>query len=996
MRILRALAVATVLTALGAVPGAAQAQQGTVVGRVTESGTSKAVTGAQVVVMGTTRGTITDNDGRYRIGAVPAGNRDVRVVSLGYESRVASVSVPNGGTVTADFSIPVSAVTLDQILVTATGEQQRKRQMGTSVATISLTQGAPPATQTLTEVLNARAPGVSIFESTGTTGASAPRIRIRGASSISLDNNPLLIVDGVRADNNATNSTLSINLGGQVTNRLNDINPDDIDSIEVLKGPAAAALYGTAAANGVIQITTKRGRAGRGRWSFTVEGGDVKQKGGYPNNYQGLDANGKNCSLSSETLGSCTVASVASFNPLVAQSPFRTGANQKYAASVNGGSDVMTYYVSGDWQNEDGVYAINSLRQANFRANLQAEVRSNLRLNASTGYVSSRGSFPQNDNNVLGILPQGLLGGAFGDSLHNNGWFSFSPQTLFNLVTVQDIGRLTSSGAVDWQPWSWLKLTAVGGLDNENRFDHQTVQPQTVAFGSLPDGQRTSNRYLVNSYTFNSNATASATPLSNLTAATSVGVQYEKTMLQSTNAFGAVLLQGTNSVNGTAARFSVSEDFSDLITVGAYGQEQLGWRDRVYLTGSLRGDDNSGFGQSFGAAWYPAVSGSWVISDEPFFPKGKLIDNLRLRGAWGQSSLPPQFRFAENFYTPIAVVSGGTDVGGITVGGNGLPTLKPERSTEMELGFEASTLSGRLGIDFTYYNKVSKDALLSRVLAPSLGQSNSRFENIGQLSNRGAELQLTATPLHLSSVQLELVASGSVNRNRIDDMGGLPPIIFDPQRHVQGFPAGGYWARPILSYQDKNGDGIISRANCTGGPVAPAGSPCEITLGDTAVYLGSSIPTRLASLGATLTVFRNLRLYSLLDYKGGMKQYNLTEDFRCQFGNNAASNVIGSDLKAQAACAARLLGDVAGYIEDGSFLKLREVSATYQLPRSLVSRISASGVAFTLAGRELHTWSKYTGLDPEVIQNGGANFTQRDFLTQPPVRRVVASVKVDF
>ena len=176
-----------------------------------------------------------------------------------------------------------------------------------------------------------------------------------------------------------------------------------------------------------------------------------------------------------------------------------------------------------------------------------------------------------------------------------------------------------------------------------------------------------------------------------------------------------------------------------------------------------------------------------------------------------------------------------------------------------------------------------------------------------------------------------------------------------------------------------------------------AGGPaCEVTLGDTAVYLGSSLPTKLLSLGTTLTVLGNLKLYGLLDYKGGMKQYNLTNDFRCQFQNSKAANVIGSDLRDQAACAARLLGDVAGFIEDGSFLKLRELSATYRLPRVVSQRVGSSDVSFTVAGRELATWTKYRGIDPEVIQNGGANYTQRDFLTQPPVRYFIGRVNVSF
>jgi len=996
--ILRTLAAAAILGTLVGVPAEARAQQGVVVGLVTDKTSEQPVAGAQIVVVGTARGTLTGADGHYRIGALPAGAYQLRVISLGYESLVRPVTVQAGGTATLDFQVGTTAVALDELVVTATGEQQRKRQMGSSVATIQLAEGPPAAAPSLTNILNARAPGVSVVQTSGTTGADAPRIRIRGASSLSLDNNPLLIVDGIRLDNNASSAagtgSLSINLGGQQTNRLNDIDPQDIETIDVLKGPAAAALYGTAAANGVILITTRRGTAGPAHWTFMAQGGDVVDKGGWPNNYLGVDAAGKACSLSSIALARCTQASVKVYNPLDAQSPFRTGALQKYGMTVAGGSDAVTYYVAGDWNREDGVYSINSLRATHVRANVQAQIRPNLRLFASSAYINSFASLPQNDNNTLGILPQGLLGGA--DSTVNGGWFAIPPKTLFNLVTDQSVNRMIGSASADWRPFDFLAINGIVGIDNENRWDQQTVQPQTIPFGTLPDGQRTSNRFEVNNYSFNTNATATFHPRADLTSATSVGTQYAKSRLQSTDAFGAVLLSGTNSLNGTSSRFAVAEDFSDLITIGAYGQEQLSWRDRVFLTGAVRGDDNSAFGQSFGLAWYPSVSSSWVISDEPFFPKGKLLDNLRLRASLGQSGLQPQFRFNENFFNPVAITTPSGEVGGITVGGNGLPNIKPERSTELEAGFEASTLGRRVGLDFTYYDKVSKDALVATVLPPSLGQSIQRFENIARLTNRGVEAQITAQPIRMRSVALELVLTGSANRNRLESLGGQPSIVFSPQRHVVGFPAGGYWAVPIKSYEDLNHDGIISRVNCPGGPTLAGGPACEVTLGDTAVFLGSSIPTKLASLSSTLTLFRNFSLAALVDYKGGYKQYNDTEDFRCQFGNNAASNVANSDPRAQADCAARLLGTVAGYIEDGSFLKLREVSATYRVPARYAHRISASDVSFTLAGRELATWTNYRGLDPEVNQAAGTNFSLVDFLSQPPVRRYTASVNVSF
>jgi TonB-dependent SusC/RagA subfamily outer membrane receptor len=255
----------------------AQQGTGTITGRVTETGTALPVADAQVVIVGTTRGARTDAEGRYRITDVPAGQAVVRALRIGYSSTAQNINVAAGGSNTADFALSTAAISLDRVLVTATGSEQRRVEVGNAVSNIEVEDLQKAAIPNGASLLQARAPGVTVIQNGGTTGTSA-RVRIRGANSINLSNEPLLIIDNVRVNN--SNNSFSIGTGGQSVSRLNDLDPDEIESIDILKGPAASALYGTAAANGVIQVTTKRGRSGKATYSVYGQTGSIPQEPG--------------------------------------------------------------------------------------------------------------------------------------------------------------------------------------------------------------------------------------------------------------------------------------------------------------------------------------------------------------------------------------------------------------------------------------------------------------------------------------------------------------------------------------------------------------------------------------------------------------------------------------------------------------------------------------------------------------------------------------------
>ncbi|MGE5727220.1 MAG: SusC/RagA family TonB-linked outer membrane protein [Gemmatimonas sp.] len=978
-------------------PTTALAQQGTITGKVTDQATNNPVPSAQVFIVGTTRGALTTEQGTYTLRGVAPGTITLRATRIGYKAATQSVTVPASGTVTADFALASTPSKLDEIVVSATGASETKREQPVSIGTIEMDSVNLAPVNSFSELLTSRTPGVVAQSDGGTLGAGT-RIRIRGSNSISLDNDPLIIIDGVRANGNEGSSTIGV--GGQVPSRLDDINPEDIETINVIKGPAASSLYGTAAANGVVQITTKRGSNGKAQWSAHVAGGSVSNYIKFPNNYGVVDVEdgdtvfsqklvGAPCITEFQAAGFCTYTGLQTFNPLETNSPFITGSTQTYGLAVSGGSEAMTYYLSGQFDKDQGVYAINKLRHATLRANATAHLGPKFDLTVNSSYGQNRLRLPQNDNNVRGVIPSGILGLVFDDSV-NHGYQFQQPKNIFAINTQQNTERYTGSATGTWRPLTWLSANIVTGLDFANRIDQELIPTYldngiTSRFADDSLGNRTSNPFQTFIYTLNGSATASYGIRPGLSGSTTVGAQYTQNYVHGTFAFGKVLAPGTGSLNGATQAFAVGESTTKDIILGGFGQEQINWRDKVYLSGTLRADKNNAFGRNFKTIVYPGGGISWVIGNEDFFPKQKFVSQTRLRAAYGQSGQQPGFRDAVAFFAPVAFHVDGADVATFTPGNLGDPNLKPERTSETELGFETNLWKDIFAFDFTWYNKKTNDALIKRQLPLSNGVQELFFQNIGSVQNKGVEMSLTGTPFKGKTVAWDFTIGASHNDNKVLKLG-VPPIIFGDQHHQNGYPLGGYWARPY-TFKDINGDGAITTENCPG-------ANCELTLGDTSVYLGSPFPSWDISLGSGITLFKYVRVAALVNRRTGNKLLNLTEDFRCsallicQALNQSIDPTVKktSSLADQAAGIAAMQGTDAGYIEDGSFWKIREISLTFSAPDQLSHRLGVGGVSLTFAGRNLGTWTKYKGLDPEINENGGLNFSTDEFLGQPPVR----------
>ncbi len=1000
------------------------AQQGSIAGKVSDAATGQPLEAARVVLAGPNRVETTGQDGQYTFRGVAPGRYVLRVLRLGYQPMGDTVQVAAGEVVAQNFAMSLSPVQLDELVTTATGQQSRL-EIGNSIATIPAAQIAEEAPITeFTNLLSGRAAGVQVLKSSGATGTGT-KIRIRGSNSVSLSNEPLYYVDGIRID--AQPDGYAYNIGGQSTSRINDLNPDDIENIEIVKGPSAATLYGIQAANGVVLITTKRGVAGKPRWNAFVEQGAVEDQNTYRTNYFGRsddpnidpatgDASG--CTLLLQAEGDCVQSRIDTYNPLndPAQRPLSPGHRQQYGLNVAGGTDAATYFLSAEYEGEVGVYKMrgfdfdsvnqatndnipqeqvrpNSLDKLSLRANASAKVASNADLQLSLGYLSSQLHLLENDNTLNSVIGSGD-GSGFPQDI-NRGWF-LVPAEIFAERNRQGIGRFTGGLTANWRPLHWLSTRATFGYDVTNRQDTQfwpTGEINPFAYPTENEGQLNITRGLASQLSVDLFTAASYKVTSAWSGRTAIGGQYFRNLNTSNFSQGQGLARGTESIFG-AATTDASDDYVESRSAGGFIDQQMSFRNRLFLTAGMRLDDNSAFGKNFDTRPLPKLSASWVAREQQ---AGGWLNTLRLRAAYGQSTQQPGTIDALRFYGQSAVRKDAVSGSGVTIANLGNADLKPELSQEIEAGFDAGLFSDRVTLEATYFYKQTSDALIKREIVPSLGTTSTQFFNLGQVSNQGLELRVDTRIIDQPNFAWDLTFSGSLYKNNLDDLGeGVAPITLGfIQRHVEGYPLGGIWDRPILSFGDANGNGVIE--------------PGEYQVGDTAVYRGSAVPTREFGLRTALSFFRNLfNVGALFDYRGGHWIENGTDSFRCGGGVIYCRALVDptAPLKDQAAAAAYTYGDPNGFTEWGFFepawfIKLRELSLTFNAPDNIARALRTSRLSLTLSGRNLLTIDDYSGIDPEVNgfgqgREGSSNFAATDFFSQPQVRYWVARVNLGF
>jgi len=967
---------------------------GVVMGQVTDAKTLQGLPGAEVILDRTQWKATTGRDGRYRLADIPAGSYTLIARRIGYQKFAAAVIV-SGAEVTVDVGLTPSAINLDEVVVTGTPGGSERRTLGNAIGRVNVADNiiiAPPSK--VQDLLFGAVPGVRVLRGSGDVGSGGVT-RIRGSGSLSLSNEPLIYIDGVRSNNTNAQASQAYRTAFAQPSRVNDLNPEEIESIEVLKGPSAATIYGTEASNGVIQIITKRGT--QGRPVFEMHGGAgttwlMNPEGRYPTiHYIGRDG------------------AIHGYRPLELNASrgdapvFTTGGVYALGGNLSGGSERLRYFFSADINRDEGYLSYNWQNKYAARGNLSySSPNAKLKLDLSLGAVRSktRGASGVTTVTRALIAPCSLLAcepdpanpNTTGWNGLTRGYFAFLPQDYEHVFAYDNNDRTVLSLAIRHNPLPWFRHRLTVGPDFTNNFSSALVEKSPpgripVWFSPFGNGFKGTNAYRATLLTLDYGASADWNVSKSFVATTSAGAQYYYRLNQQINSEGSgFAVPGPGDLGGSSA-VTTTEEYVENKTLGVYGQEQLAYKNRLFLTMAIRADDNSAFGANFNAAYYPKLALSWVASEESFLVNSSLISQLRFRGAWGRAGQQPDVFAAIQTYRAILERTGQS---GITPTSIGNPDLKPEVGEELEVGIDAGLFKQRLGIEFTFYNKKVKDAILASPLRPSTGFPGNRLTNIGMTRNRGIELAIDGTPISSRHFGLDLRFTLATNDLRILDLGGVPPMFVGlfhiAQWNVEGFAPGSFFYKRVVNstVQRTTVSGVQlpvgTNVMCEGGTDLGYGDgtvvPCTQA---PRVYFGRPTPSWNGSLSSTISLGRRLRILGLVDYVGGLRQ--LSSDIHSA---NAVSYTSLAALQGDPVLSGyiglRLSGDVTssgatGLVKAG-FAKLRIVSATYDLPEKVARWIGAARGSITFSGenlailwREQKTSFGEQWIDPEMSQN---------------------------
>jgi TonB-dependent SusC/RagA subfamily outer membrane receptor len=968
LTILRRSALLLVLAIVSPFALAAQQATGTVSGRVTDASVGRGLPDVAVLVTGTRIGTLTGPNGEYTISGVPVGARTLTIRRIGYQPTTETVTVVPGATATADVALHVSAVNLSEVVVTGTGTATEKRKVGTNIATIDSSLISRAQATTVDQAMQGKIPGAQITQNSGSPGGGGISVRLRGVNSFISGSDPLYIVDGVIVDNE---SGQLADLGGRSNpqNRLADLNPDDIEHIEIIRGAAAAALYGSRANNGVVQIFTKRGTSGTPRFTSTTRWGTSQLRAQQPFNFYPFDING---------------VPITRFN--YQDDIFHRAPSWEQDVTVEGGNDQTRYFMSGNFANEDGIMRSTSSRRTGARVNLQQQLTPTLVANVTSNYINTNNEIQafgeQNDYGIMGSL---FFAPTNVDFRPVNGVYPLPPALGTNpLLAIdrirnpQSIERFIGSTKLTWTPITNLLFDYTIGLDNVG-FEQSQFVPRNAVLGTAPLATGRSQSVVENNRIVNQDALSSYTwrPMGPFEMRTTAGVNYTSQRVRITSATANGLAPVGDLVSAGSV-FSAAQSDVQLRTLGFYGQHELSFRDKLFLNAAVRWDASSTFAPSERWQAFPKFSASYVLVDN----KPGALNNLRLRSALGWAGSQPGILNAYSqfiTFTQLPFAGRPGFVNDVTFGN---PDLKNERAREWELGADVGFLGGRVSTEATYYNRLVSDLLFFRPLPTSTGFSR-QFFPIGTMSNKGVELLLRTTNVDKPNLQWTSTMTYAHNKNLVESLniqdfqsaGGYP------NRIRAGEPAGvfygSYAARDcVTGALLLDSLGRYRRSNQTADMGATlairealSGGTCNDSLNK---VIGDPNPKWMGSFLNEFTLAKKVRVRALLDGVFGNKIMNLsTRAQNAGIASNSKSYErellpYGDPRKLPPGFNARTQGIFEYWIEDGTFVKLRELSASYTLDAPGVRRYFRDGVDLTLSGRNLAVWTNYSGYDPEI------------------------------
>jgi len=983
--------------------------QVTISGKITASGNA-VVSNVSVVIRNTSYGTTTDLNGVYSISAnLKPGKYVLEFSGVGLKSKTADVTVAGGtNSYSVDASLADDVLGLDEVVVTGTSQGTTKKQLGSYVSTVKGDQLTRSGSGNVLSALQGKTAGAQIIQNSGDP-AGGISVRLRGISSINSSSEPLYIVDGIIVNNSTTRVTnTSGNYDGQNfvgnigQNRLADINPADIERIEVLNGAAAAAIYGSRANAGVVQIFTKRGSSGAPVVSFSTSLTVSQLRKSVPVNQSPLKFGNATDGPTAQTQDILTPAWTNTtpvtrydYNDYI----FRTAIGTDNNVSVSGGKDKTKYYTSASYLFNQGIIKNTDFSRFSFRTNIDQAINDRLSFTIGLNYINSASnekpdgnSFfsPMNSINIIAnfhdIQKRDALGNiqAIGERQRAN-----PVSVIEDIKQRQETSRILASTGLKWKPIRNLTIDYTMGIDNYSQNGKTFIPPfaypvNTAFYGgglTLDPAQNGYASTATNHY-FQINNEINATYLAkindNLSSTTQVGysVQYEKSSFS--------LLQGrglapfVETVTGASTALPGSDSRGELSVSGAYLQQNFKFKNQLFVTGAVRVDGSSVFGESERNQVYFKGSGSYILSETEFWQKSgvsKWWDLFKVRMAYGESGnltgIGPYDRF--NSYSSIGFLGRTSFFSSSTLANT---NVKPERQKEIEFGTDLGFLQNRIGVQFNYYIKKVNDLLINRVIAPTTGFS-SLLDNFGSLENKGFEIVLNLGVIRKKDFRWDVTGIFNRNRNKALKIGqaltllstnaGAPVAILEGQ--PIGVFYGTFFAVDAGGNQIKNSSGIpLTERGIQNSPLSyttqrdagglPSGTVLRKVIGDPNPDYTATLVNELG--------YKKLSLRFQFDAVQGVDVFNA--DWRTRQG--VGNGKVAEQEQRGEVPRGFVLGNYnieEWRIDDGSFVKLREVSFSYDFGR--LNKV-ISGLVVTLSGRNLISFDNYKGYDPEVNSGG--------------------------
>jgi TonB-dependent starch-binding outer membrane protein SusC len=977
----------TLFLFLASAPAVAQAPQAyTLQGTVVDAATSRPLPDVAVSIRSTQFGALTNREGAYQfVARLAPGSYTVVYSLVGRGETTRNVTL---GTSTALTLEPVSlretAVQLEEIIVTGTVAPVARRALGNAVSSVSGERLSEVPAATIDQALQGKIAGAVITSNTGQPGGGVS-VRLRGTSSIIGGAEPLYIVDGVIVDNNA-DQQLNLGLRSNASNRLADLDPDDIERVEVLKGAAAAALFGSRANNGVVQIFTRRGRAGDSQITFSTNMTHSSLERRLP-----FALTPVNIAVSGSRVTSVT-PNVQRYDPqdLV----FRDSWSGSSVLSLAGGTPETRYFISANWLDQTGVMRGTDHQRLNFRTNLDQRIGDWFELGVGANYIRSwTGLQIQGEQGFGGLLTGIVFTPTSVDlaardpvtgRLVNQAFVFPNPlEVLENWRTGQELSRFVGSLQGRAHPVAGLNLEYRLGYD---RYEMETSQSIPRGSPDAPTGSATSlnrrstllNNDLVGNFSFDGPA--------ELRLTTSAGMNHTYQQLDQLNLGATDLVPGTRQVRGAVQ--TSSSALIQLVTLGFFAQEQVAWRERLYLTGALRLDGSSTFGTDERWQLYPKVSGSWVVSEEAMWQAMPAwFPEMRLRAALGYAGNQPPLGQAYARLPRFAQITNIDRLGLVPFSTPANPQLRPERQREVELGFDAGFLDQRLALAFTWYDQRTEDLLLQRPFTPSTGYS-SILDNVGVLRNRGMELEVNSVNMDRPAFGWSSTLTFARNRNRIERLLISPYVAGYTNRIEEGQPLGAHY---MSSFRRDEAGNIVTDS------IGPVAAPAAI--------VGNPWPDFTAALGNDLRLGTNWTLRVLFDGSFGHELWNQTRRIMDIFQAGplfdevlqACAGGVSATCDAAQARRVRLQGIWENYLEDASYVKLRDLVLRYSTDAPWLRVTGARRAQFELIGRNLITWTGYSGYDPEINMFGQSTVERgTDFAVYPNPRTIGFGVRLTY